>query len=198
MPVKRRDGEGMSLGVILGFPPGIAEELQRWRASFGDPMATVIPAHITLVTTTPTNDWEAARDHVRAVARTQAPFMVTIAGTGSFRPVSPVVFIKVEEGFEECVELHGKLQTGPLARELPFAYHPHVTIAHDVAPESLDEAETVLKDYRAAFPVVSMGLYEHDADGIWQLREELDFGTEPDDEREQLRAAEAGGAATSH
>jgi len=198
MPVNRRDGEGMSLGVILGFPPGIAEELQRWRASFGDPMATVIPAHITLVTTTPTDDWEAARDHVREVARTQAPFMVTIAGTGSFRPVSPVVFINVAEGFEECVELHEKLQTGPLARDLPFAYHPHVTIAHDVAPESLDEAETVLKDYRATFPVVSMGLYEHDSDGIWQLREELDFGTESDDQREPLRAADAGGAAASH
>lgn len=198
MPVNRRDGEGMSLGVILGFPPDIAEELQRWRASFGDPMATVIPAHITLVTTTPTDDWEAARDHVREVARTQAPFMVTIAGTGSFRPVSPVVFINVEEGFEECVDLHEKLQTGPLARELPFAYHPHVTIAHDVAPESLDEAETVLKDYRATFPVVSMGLYEHDTDGIWQLREELDFGTESEDEREPLRAADAGGAAASH
>jgi len=198
MPVNRRDGEGMSLGVILGFPPGIAEELQRWRASFGDPMATVIPAHITLVTTTPTDDWEAARDHVREVARTQAPFMVTIAGTGSFRPVSPVVFINVAEGFEECVELHEKLQTGPLARDLPFAYHPHVTIAHDVAPESLDEAETVLKDYRATFPVVSMGLYEHDTNGIWQLREELDFGTESDDQRESLRAADAGGAAASH
>lgn len=198
MPVNRRDGEGMSLGVILGFPPGIAEELQRWRASFGDPMATVIPAHITLVTTTPTDDWEAARDHVREVARTQAPFMVTIAGTGSFRPVSPVVFINVEEGFEECVELHEKLQTGPLARDLPFAYHPHVTIAHDVAPESLDEAETVLRNYRATFPVVSMGLYEHDTNGIWQLREELDFGTEPDDQREPLRAADAGGAAASH
>lgn len=198
MPVNRRDGEGMSLGVILGFPPGIAEELQRWRASFGDPMATVIPAHITLVTTTPTDDWEAARDHVREVARTQAPFMVTIAGTGSFRPVSPVVFINVAEGFEECVELHEKLQAGPLARDLPFAYHPHVTIAHDVAPESLDEAETVLKDYRATFPVVSMGLYEHDTNGIWQLREELDFGTESDDQREPLRAADAGGAAASH
>lgn len=198
MPGNRSVSDGMSLGVILGFPPEIAEELQRWRASFGDPMATVIPAHITLVTTTPTQDWEKARDHVREVARTQAPFMVTIAGTGSFRPVSPVVFINVEEGFGACVELHEKLQTGPLERELPFAYHPHVTIAHDVAPESLDEAETVLKDYRATFPVVSMGLYEHDTDGIWQLREELDFGTEPDGERDTLRAADADGAAATH
>ena len=194
-----------SVGVILGFPPDIAEELQRWRASFGDPLATVVPAHITLVTTTPTDDWEATREHVRAVARRQRPFTITIAGTGTFRPVSPVVFINVEEGFGQCVELHRKLQQGPLERDLPFAYHPHVTIAHDVAPESLDEAEAVLRDYRATFPVVSMGLYEHGADGIWQLREELDFGRENDDDgvsragEDQDSAAQAGGAAaTSH
>ncbi len=194
-----------SVGVILGFPPDIAAELQQWRASFGDPLAGVVPAHITLVTTTPTHDWEATLAHVRDVARRQSPFMVTIAGTGSFRPVSPVVFIKVEEGFDECVELHEKLQQGPLQRDLPFAFHPHVTIAHDVSPESLDEAETVLKSYKATFPVVSMGLYEHDADGIWQLREELDFGTETDNDagtRFADGAAEAasrtGGAASSH
>lgn len=183
-----------SVGVILGFPPEIAAELQRWRASFGDPLASVVPAHITLVTTTPTDDWEATREHVRAVARRQRPFTITIAGTGTFRPVSPVVFINVEEGFGECIELHRQLQQGPLERNLPFAYHPHVTIAHDVAPESLDEAEAVLRDYRATVPVVSMGLYEHGADGIWQLREELDFGTENDDDG-GFRAERAEGSA---
>jgi len=194
-----------SVGVILGFPPDIAAELQQWRASFGDPLASVVPAHITLVTTTPTHDWEATLAHVRDVARRQSPFMVTIAGTGSFRPISPVVFIKVQEGFGECVELHEKLQQGPLQRDLPFAFHPHVTIAHDVSPESLDEAETVLKSYKATFPVVSMGLYEHDADGIWQLREELDFGTETDNDAGTRfadgaaeAASRAGGAASSH
>ncbi|MCU1521995.1 MAG: 2-5 ligase family protein [Arthrobacter sp.] len=183
--------DGISVGVILRFPPEVAEELQRWRASFGDPMAGVIPAHITLVTTTMTQDWEATRCHVRDVASKQEPFTVTIAGTGSFRPVSPVVFLKVDDGFAECVRLHRQLQTGPLERELPFAYHPHVTVAHDVAPESLDEAETVLKNYRATFPVASMGLYEHDDNGIWQLREELHFGTERDDDRGPGRAADA-------
>ena len=47
--------------MILRFPADIAEELQRWRASFGDPMAAVVPAHITLVTTTMTQDWDATR-----------------------------------------------------------------------------------------------------------------------------------------
>jgi len=58
----------VSVGVILGFPDEIAGELQRWRASFGDPLAEVVPAHITLVTTTPTQDWEATRRHVGSFA----------------------------------------------------------------------------------------------------------------------------------
>ncbi|WP_284751909.1 2'-5' RNA ligase family protein [Arthrobacter sp. efr-133-R2A-120] len=186
-------GESLCVGVILGFPQDVARELQQWRASFGDPMAEVIPAHITLVTTTPAQDWEATREHVRDVARRQAPFKITISGTGSFRPVSPVVFLKVEDGFEECVGLHEQLQTGPLERDLPFPYHPHVTVAHDVAPESLDEAETVLKNYTATFPVVSMGLYEHDDNGIWQLREELDFGGDADQSRESTAQRSATG-----
>jgi 2'-5' RNA ligase len=183
--------EGTSIGVILGFPREIADELRRWRASFGDPLAATVPAHITLVTTTVTQDWEATCRHVRDVARRQKPFTVTIAGTGSFRPVSPVVFLKVEAGFRECVSLHRKLQAGPLQRDLPFPYHPHVTVAHDVAPECLDKAERALKNYRASFPVASMGLYEHDDNGIWQLREELDFGIEPDDDRGRNGAAGA-------
>jgi 2'-5' RNA ligase len=182
-------GDNPSVGVILGFPPDIAAELQQWRASFGDPMAEVIPAHITLVTTTPARDWDATTRHVRSIAGRQAPFTVTISGTGSFRPVSPVVFLKVEDGFGECVSLHEQLQSGPLERELPFPYHPHVTVAHDVAPENLDEAESVLKDYSATFPVASMGLYEHDSNGIWQLREEFDFGGDTDEAETEQAAA---------
>ena len=190
-------GDNLCVGVILGFPREVAQELQQWRASFGDPMAEVIPAHITLVTTTPAQDWEATLEHVRDIARQQAPFKVTISGTGSFRPVSPVVFLKVEDGFEECVGLHEQLQAGPLERDLPFPYHPHVTVAHDVAPESLDEAETVLKNYTATFPVVSMGLYEHDDNGIWQLREELDFGGDADESgKSTAQRPAAGGEAT--
>ncbi|MEA5456263.1 2'-5' RNA ligase family protein [Sinomonas sp. JGH33] len=171
-----QDGHSPLVGVILGFPDDVAEELRGWRASFGDPKAQMIPAHITLVTTTATDDWDAAIDHVRGIASRQVPFRVTIAGTGSFRPVSDVVFLNVAEGFDECVRLHGELQQGPLERELPFPYHPHVTVAHDVESERLDAAEEALKNYSTTFTVASMGLYEHDADGLWQLREELGFG----------------------
>lgn len=165
------------VGVILGFPGRVTEELRAWRESFGDHMAEAIPAHITLVTTTETDDWDATERHVRDVASRTAPFRVSLRGTGSFRPVSPVVYVNVAEGFDECVRLHRRLQRGPLERTLPFPYHPHVTVAHDLPQEGLDLAQDALKSYSESFTVASMGLYEHDADGFWQLREELDFGT---------------------
>ncbi|NKX53213.1 2'-5' RNA ligase family protein [Arthrobacter mobilis] len=162
-------------GVVIGIPEPMATELENWRASFGDPLAAVIPPHITLVTTTPVTDWDAAAEHVRQVAREQAPFTVTMQGTGTFRPVSPVVYVNVSEGFDSCVELHRKLQSGPLARDLEFEFHPHVTVAHGVSHASMDAAEYELAGYTASFTVSSMGLYEHDPSGVWILREELSF-----------------------
>jgi 2'-5' RNA ligase len=165
-----------SVGIIVALPEPLASELRDWRLSFGDALAAVIPPHITLVTTTPVGDWDATARHVRRVAGAQQPFVVTLKGTGSFRPVSPVVYLNVIEGFEECVRLHEKLQLGPLQRALPFPYHPHITVAHDISIDGMDEAEESLADFEASFPVGSMGLYEHDDSGVWLLREELSFG----------------------
>jgi 2'-5' RNA ligase len=173
-------GQVGQAGIVIGIPEPIATELENWRASFGDPLAAVIPPHITLVTTTPVADWDAATAHVREVARGQEPFTVTMRGTGTFRPVSPVVYVNVSEGFDHCVELHRKLQSGPLARDLEFDFHPHVTVAHDVSQASMDSAEAELADYAASFTVTGMGLYEHDPSGVWILREELSFDGQQD------------------
>lgn len=163
-------------GVVVALPEPYASELRSWRASFGDPLADVVPAHITLVTATPIADWREVTEHVRAVAAEQRCFQVTLRGTGGFRPVSPVVFLRVETGFGDCVALHERLQRGPLERELPFPFHPHVTVAHDISEAAMDDASARLRSYEASFHVASMGLYEHGADGVWTLREELDFG----------------------
>jgi 2'-5' RNA ligase len=164
------------VGVVIAIPEPMAGELESWRASFGDPLAAVIPPHITLVTTTPVQDWEETTRHVRRIARGQVPFHITLRGTGTFRPVSPVVFLRIAEGFDECVALHGKLQSGPLQRDLEFSFHPHITVAHDVSQAGMDAAEDRLADYEASFTANSMGLYEHDASGVWIQREELAFG----------------------
>ncbi|WP_229964631.1 MULTISPECIES: 2'-5' RNA ligase family protein [unclassified Arthrobacter] len=161
------------VGIVIGVPEPMAAELRRARASFGDPLAAVIPAHITVVTTTQTDDWEATAAHVRRVARKHAPFDVSLRGTATFRPVSPVVYLQLDEGYDECTALHKEMQSGPLARDLPFPYHPHVTVAHDVSDAGMDSAMQTLRHYDARFTVSTIGLYEHDATGLWKLREEV-------------------------
>ncbi|MBF4993110.1 2'-5' RNA ligase family protein [Arthrobacter gandavensis] len=161
------------VGIVIPVPEPMATELRRARASFGDPMASVIPAHITLVTTTPAPDWDSALEHVRAVTNAQAPFTVTLRGTASFRPVTPVVYVQVEDGFSECSQLHRELQSGPLDHENTYPYHPHVTVAHDVSEASMDNAAQTLRDYSASFTVDRIGVFEHDPHGLWVLREEM-------------------------
>ena len=161
------------VGIVIPVPEPMAAYLKRARASFGDPMAAVIPAHITLVTTTPATDWVSALRHVRQVTAAHRPFTVTLRGTSTFRPVTPVVYLNVADGFEECTRLHRELQCGPLAHQTPYPYHPHVTVAHDVSEASMDEALTSLSDYEASFTVDRIGVYEHDPQGLWMLREEL-------------------------
>lgn len=171
---------GNGVGVTIGIPEPLAGALESWRASFGDPMAAVVPPHITLITTTPASDWSAMVRHVREVASGQQPFRVCLRSTGSFRPVSPVVYLKLDEGFDECVHLHEKLQSGPLEREPEFPFHPHVTVAHDVSDAGMDAAEQELEAFQASFEVQSIGVYEHLPSGLWKLREEVHFGQVPD------------------
>ena len=74
-----------------------------------------------------------------------------LSGTGTFRPLSPVVFVQVVEGAEACTWLQKQVRdaSGPVARELQFPYHPHVTVAHGIAEEAMDRAFEELADYEA-------------------------------------------------
>ena len=110
---------GTSLvGVAVAIPEPWGAELEGWRASFGDPQASAIPAHITLLPPT-------------RLSADVAPFPVLLRGTGTFRPVSPVVFVALASGIAGCEALEERVRSGPLARDLEFPYHPHVTVAHD-------------------------------------------------------------------
>ncbi len=63
-----------------------------------------------------------------------------LRGTGTFRPVSPVVFVTVAEGISGCEQLASSVRRGPLAADLQFPYHPHVTVAHHLDDDTLDRA----------------------------------------------------------
>jgi 2'-5' RNA ligase len=158
-----------TIGVALAIPEPWATELQDYRTSVGDGMAETIPTHITLVPPTEVTAEELVEieAHLADVAAQVLAFEVHLRGTGTFRPVSPVVFVTVVEGISQCEQLALAVRRDPLAVELAYPYHPHVTIAHHVAEDRLDQAFEELADFECEFAVEDFHLYVHDHERGW-------------------------------
>lgn len=147
----------------------MASQVTGWRARFGDPQATTIPAHITLVPPMSVDNLSVVEEHLSAVAERSSVFGVRLHGTGTFRPLSPVVFLSLVEGISGCEALQRRLRGGPLHMELNFPYHPHVTVAHHLPDDVLDEAFETLADFDASFLADRFDLYVHNGTS-WDTR----------------------------
>ncbi|WP_210650348.1 2'-5' RNA ligase family protein [Nocardioides sp. SYSU D00065] len=159
-----------TIGVAIAIPEPWASELQDYRTSIGDTTATHIPTHITLIPPTEVDEAElpAVIEHLGAAAAGVEPFDIHLRGTGTFRPVSPVVFVMLAEGISACEVLADAVRRGPLAVDLHFPYHPHVTIAHHLDDEALDRAYEDLATFECRFAVDAFSLYVHDQHAGWQ------------------------------
>ncbi|MGP3973201.1 2'-5' RNA ligase family protein [Streptomyces sp. 8N114] len=176
-------GATVTLGVSLAVPEPYGTLLQERRASFGDAAAHGIPTHITLLppTEVPASARPAIEAHLAGVALAGRAFPVRLAGTGTFRPLSPVVFVQVVEGATACSRLQERVRApeGPLARELHFPYHPHVTVAHGIPEPAMDRAYEELSDFECAWTAGGFALYEQGADQVWRLKREFPFAQAP-------------------
>lgn len=159
-----------TIGVAVAIPEPWATQLQDYRAAVGDATAAMIPTHITLVPPTEVDDDQLQKieDHLEAVADEVPSFCVHLRGTGTFRPISPVVFVSLAEGISQCERLADVVRRGPLAIDLAFPFHPHVTIAHHLGDPQLDRAFEELADFECEFDVEDFKLYVHDEDLGWR------------------------------
>jgi len=159
-----------TIGVAVAIPEPWASELQDYRTSVGDLTAPQIPTHITLIppVEVEASELDVVEEHLAGVAAQLEVFRIHLRGTGTFRPVSPVVFVTLAEGISKCEMLAAAVRRGPLAVELHFPYHPHVTIAHHLADAQLDQAFTELAAFECEFSAGAFSLYVHDADAGWQ------------------------------
>ncbi|MYT68656.1 2'-5' RNA ligase family protein [Streptomyces sp. cg28] len=169
----------VTIGVSIAVPEPHGSLLQERRAGFGDAAAHGIPTHITLLPPTEVDGGQlpAIEAHLAEVAASGRPFAMRLSGTGTFRPLSPVVFVQVVEGAEACTWLQKQVRdaSGPVARELQFPYHPHVTVAHGIDEAAMDRAFAELADYEAAWPCTGFALYEQGADAIWRRLRDFAF-----------------------
>ncbi|MFF4876651.1 2'-5' RNA ligase family protein [Micromonospora sp. NPDC000668] len=170
-------GDTIQVGIAVDIPEPWGAQLTRRRVEAGDPLA--VPAHVTLLgpTEIPTAALPAVERHLAAVAAAHLPFALHLRGTGTFRPVTQVVFVAVAAGISECELLAGAIRAAPeLHRETRFPYHPHVTVAQDVAPEALDKAYEDLADFSAMFEVDAFTLFSHSGQARWQPRRDFRLG----------------------
>lgn len=167
-----------TIGVAIPIPEPWATELQDYRTSVGDTTAAQIPTHITLIPPTEVADGDlgAVSDHLAGAAASVSPFAIHLRGTGTFRPVSPVVFVTVAEGISSCEMLADAVRRGPLAVDLHYPYHPHVTIAHHLDDPTLDRAFDELASFECRFDVDAFCLYVHDPQAGWQPTHEYELG----------------------
>ena len=168
-----------TIGILLAIPEPFGGELRARRAAYGDPQAAIVPTHVTLLPPTEV-DPETVPEiegHLATIATLGRPFTMRLCGTGTFRPISQVVFVRVVQGLLECVELEAQVRAGVLDRELQFPYHPHVTIAHDLCDAALDAAQADLADYDAQFAIEGFGLYELEPAGEWRRVRSFAFPT---------------------
>jgi 2'-5' RNA ligase len=166
-----------TIGVSIAVPEPFGSLLQQRRAGFGDPHAFAIPTHVTLLP--PTEVDVAAipgiEAHLAEIAAPGRPFEIRLEGTDTFRPLSPVVFVRLVRGAAACQALQERVRSGPLARDLVFPYHPHVTVAHGIDEEGLDRAYRELRNFRASWTVGGFALYLQGDDAVWRLDREFAF-----------------------
>ncbi|MFV0252438.1 MAG: 2'-5' RNA ligase family protein [Beutenbergiaceae bacterium] len=170
------------IGLTISVPTPYAQTLTRARVESGDADATAIPPHITLLppTAVEREELRQVRDHLGRVAAAHRPFVVTLAGTSSFRPISPTVFVEPQQGAAECIRLHQAINRAQLSQPMRFPYRPHVTIAHDVDEDQLDAALAGYADFHATFPVAGFARFELCADGVWREVEVFPLSGSPD------------------
>jgi 2'-5' RNA ligase len=129
--------------AVVIFPPfdsdqmGLIEQV-RWAY---DPLAALVPPHITLVFPFTSELSAAAMEtHVAQVVGGCGPFAVRLQGVTGH--MGEYLFLNVEHGNDQLIALHDRLYTGPLAAHLApaFTYIPHLTVGRLASSDALRAA----------------------------------------------------------
>lgn len=167
------------LGVVIAVPEPWVSLITQARLDLGDESAERVPAHITIMPplAVPSDKREAVFDHLATVARRHHSFKITVRGTGTFLPTSPVTYLKVAKGARQCADLADEVRCGPLEYDLRFPYHPHITLAHGLPEPLLRRAEERGADFNASWHVPGFRLDRVEADGSYTSAALFDFSS---------------------
>jgi len=124
----------LALVIYVPEPLGsFLDELRRELVPQYDPHA-----HVSLLPprTLPVS-WQVASEAAGKLIACRPPFDIELTEVSVF-PVTGVVYLEVGEGGGELRQMHAAMNATALGFPEPFVYHPHVTLAQEIPPGTVE------------------------------------------------------------
>ena len=133
-----RGGDVNSFALVSYLSDPLAEFLNRLRRDLVP--ECVAKAHVTVLPprplrSSPDEAWQELQENLHNFQ----PFRAELGEIAIF-PGFQAVYLSIETGCQELERMHATLNTGRLAWEEPFPYHPHLTLAQELPPQELAAA----------------------------------------------------------
>ena len=135
-----------SFALVSYLPGPLAELLDEIRHDFA-PQSRA-KAHVTILPPRPLIEFPgedsgrsamAAMDELKIRLQDFPPFKVDLGEIEIFEGTK-VIYVSIQNGFAELERMHSALNTGRVAFQEPYPYHPHVTIAQELARDDVHNA----------------------------------------------------------
>jgi 2'-5' RNA ligase len=169
---------------VLLVPRPVADEVDGLRRACGSDAVESIPPHLTLVPPVNVREEDLASGvaRLRDAASQFRPLQLELGPPATFHPVTPVAYLAVDGPEESTTALHRlreRVFRPPFERELTHEFHPHVTLAEELAPERIEQVLVALADYRATVVFEGVHLLEEqrrdDGVRVWEPIDEAPF-----------------------
>ena len=164
--------ERLNLFALVSYVPDplgrFLDDLRRELVPHDNPRAhvSILPPRPLMV------DWSVASREVRARTDLATPFDIELLEVKVF-PVTDVIYLELGSGASELRSLHNAMCQGALEFREPFSYHPHLTLAQEIAPQDVEATRATAvrrwHEYRGArrFRVERVVLVQNTLTGCW-------------------------------
>jgi 2'-5' RNA ligase len=150
-PCRSFEGERLSVfALVIYIPPPLGQFLDDLRRE-------LVPhynphAHVSVLPPRPLRvEWQTASGQARSLTEEQPQFEVELTNVHVF-PQTDVIYLGIGEGGRELHDLHRAMNTSALEFAEPYEYHPHITLAQNIAHEAVAEMAALAQRRWEEFP----------------------------------------------
>jgi 2'-5' RNA ligase len=142
-------------------------------------------AHVTILPPRPLcGSVESAEAQIRETASQFHSFQVSLGSVEIFESTD-VVYIELDQGSRELSEMHEQLNHGAVEYAEPYRFHPHITLAQNISPESVQETLRQARQFwsewkgSVTFPVEELSFVQNTTGKVWLDLMHLRLANEP-------------------